>query len=353
MPASTMAQASRGVNTYLAGVQRNKLQRHSGCRVCNGGCGDKGLREAPCYNCRLKQMAQAATGILTSPKASYRDAAPGLLLNNDFTITFLGTSAASFSPCSSTSACLIRVGRTAIMVDAGVGALRQLQKTGMSADALDAVLMTHWHLDHCAGLRGLINSRTCSSPLSVLGPEPSGPARLLLRAICPAALRSFESVRGGRAFRISDIQAEPIDTVHSTASVGWRLTEASSMNRRMVISGDTRPTEAIIEAAMRADLLVHEATYMEHHSDRAVRRCHSTASEAAGLALKSEVGGLALTHTSSRYSVEMIGMEAEAVFPGVFVAAPLSSMVIGRLSDESKRMGCGWGQLAVQAGIAG
>ena len=239
------------------------------------------------------------------------------------------------------------------MVDAGVGALRQLRKVGVSADALDAVLMTHWHLDHCAGLRGLINSRTCHSSLPVLGPEPSGAARLLLRTICPAALRSFHPVRGGRPIRISDIETEPIDTIHRTASVGWKLTEASLMNRRMVISGDTRPTEAIIEAAMKADLLVHEATYLQLHSDRAVRRWHSTATEAARLALESEVGGLALTHTSSRYTMEMIGAEAEAIFSGVFVVTPLTTMSIERLSDESARTGCGWGQLSVQAGIAG
>ncbi len=58
-------------------------------------------------------------------------------------ITFLGTSAASISPRSTTSAYLIEVGQTRVLVDAGIGALRQLQKAGVSADSLNAVLLTH------------------------------------------------------------------------------------------------------------------------------------------------------------------------------------------------------------------
>ncbi len=273
-----------------------------------------------------------------------------IYLDNDFRITFLGTSCATLLPFPYTSACLIEVGETKIMVDAGIGALRQLRRAGVDPDMLDAVLMTHWHLDHFAGLQGLIHART-GAPLPVLGPEPGRPTHLLLRAMCPAALRNLHTVAPGEPTRIRDIRMEPVDTVHRIASVGWKLDEAAH-NRRLVISGDTRPSETVIEAARGADLLVHEATYLQHHSSRAVKRHHSTAAEAAALALESEVGGLVLTHTSSRYTMKRILTEAVAVFPGTLVVSPLTAISIGRLLDESKKIGHGWAQLTVQPAFA-
>lgn len=271
-------------------------------------------------------------------------------MNSDFRITFLGTSCATLLPFPYTSACLIEVGETKIMIDAGVGSLRQLRRAGVDPDMLDAVLLTHWHLDHFAGLQGLIHART-DAPVPVFGPKPARPARVLLRAMCPAALRNLHAVAPGEPLHIRDIRMEPVDTVHRIASVGWKLDEAAH-NRRLVISGDTRPSETVIEAARGADLLVHEATYLQHHSDRAVRRHHSTATEAATLALESEVGGLVLTHTSSRYTMKRILTEATAVFPGTLVVSPLTAISIGHLLDESKRIGHGWANLMVQPALA-
>ncbi len=274
---------------------------------------------------------------------------PKTHLNSDFRVTFLGTACATLSPFPCTSACLIEVGETKIMVDAGIGALRQLRRAGVVPDMLDAVLLTHWHLDHFAGLRDLINARS-ATPLPVLGPEPGRSAQLLLRATCPAALKSLHAVAVGESIRIQDVETEPVDTVHRITSFGWKLHE-SAHNRRLVISGDTRPAQTVIDAAKGADLLIHEATYLRHHSSRAISRHHSTAAEAATLALESEVGGLVLTHTSSRYAIHRILTEAAAVFPGALVVSPLTAISIGRLLNESKRVGHGWANLMVQPAL--
>lgn len=270
-------------------------------------------------------------------------------VDGDFRVTFLGTSAASIVPLCSTSACLVEVGRTRIMVDAGIGALRQLRRVGVSPDNLDAVLLTHWHPDHFAGLCRLVRARADSAPLLVLGPEPPRPVRLYLRMLCPSAWSSFQPVTNGRSTRISDIDIEPVDTAHRVVSAGWKLDEAYT-NRRMVVSGDTRPVGAVLEAARGADLLVHEATFLGQHRGWAVRHGHSTAWEAATLARESGAGALVLTHTSSRYSMEAIGLEAEMVYPEAFVASPLTVVSIGQLPDGATRTGHGWAQLSVQVG---
>jgi ribonuclease Z len=93
--------------------------------------------------------------------------------------------------------------------------------------------------------------------------------------------------------------------------------------RRIVLSGDTRPTPALAAAAARADLLVHEATFLERDRDLARRSGHSTAAGAARLAAAAGVALLALTHRSTRYRPEEVLAEARAVFPDSVVPEDL------------------------------
>ena len=84
--------------------------------------------------------------------------------------------------------------------------------------------------------------------------------------------------------------------------------------RKIVISGDTVPCEALSLAAHQADVLVHEATFAAEESERARQTSHSTATQAAQLANDAEVRMLALTHISSRYGGGELREEAQAVF---------------------------------------
>src|ERR1700709_2613353 len=77
---------------------------------------------------------------------------------------------------------------------------------------------------------------------------------------------------------------------------------ATREGRKIVISGDTAPCEALAIASHQADLLVHEATFLQEDSERARLTFHSTAKQAAELARDAEVRLLALTHVSSRYA---------------------------------------------------
>ena len=84
--------------------------------------------------------------------------------------------------------------------------------------------------------------------------------------------------------------------------------------RRLVLAGDTAPCEMTRLVAFEADLLVHEATFLDEEADRAAETRHSTARQAAELAAAAGVRMLALTHVSPRYGGREVRDEARAAF---------------------------------------
>jgi ribonuclease BN (tRNA processing enzyme) len=166
--------------------------------------------------------------------------------------------------------------------------------------------------------------------------------------VFPEVIKCFVPIEAPFKIVIHDIHAEAFRTTHNIRSIGWILIENPSGSRRLVISGDTRPSEAIINASTRADLLIHEATYLEKHASMAVAHWHSTVTEAADIAIKSGAGGLAITHIPSRYSTRDVQIEIEKVFPGAFVSRPLVTIYIATVDEEAKREVFGWGKLTVR-----
>jgi ribonuclease Z len=273
------------------------------------------------------------------------------LIPTAFNITFLGTSAASVNLYSPTSTCLVEGGDTRILIDAGIGALRQLHRVHVDPAGIDALLITHWHFDHFAGLPRLLKSRKRSSVLSVYGPRPSILARAYVVGLLQSAHVRFEALPDNSSRDCGDMRIMSVPTDHDIASCGWVLAERAPgkqrAQRRIVISGDTRPTPAIISAARGADLLVHEATYLDKQATRAYTHQHSTVAQAANLAVEARVGALALTHIAHRYSRLSALNEGEKIFPGVLVPSPLDTICIEPAPYGSRREGPGWANLRI------
>jgi len=124
---------------------------------------------------------------------------------------------------------------------------------------------------------------------------PSGPERGLLQA--------------GESVQVPDGRVVTPDEVLGPPRRG----------RRVVLTGDTAASPLVLEAARGAEVLVHEATFLDEERERAADTAHATALEAAELAREAEVGLLALTHLSNRYFGPEVAREARTIFPDTVV----------------------------------
>ena len=90
---------------------------------------------------------------------------------------------------------------------------------------------------------------------------------------------------------------------------------------KVTYSGDTTPCEEMIEFAKDSTLLIHESTYVNEDADKAKDNFHSTSSDAARIAKKSNSKQLVLTHFSTRYtSSDDLLKEAKEIFENTKLA---------------------------------
>jgi ribonuclease Z len=293
----------------------------------------------------------------------------------DLSLFFAGTGGSVPSPQRGLPALLIRRGGDRILFDCGEGTQRQLVRSVGLTD-VDSVFITHFHADHWLGLPGMLKSfalRERDQPLRVYGPR--GLKELM------GAMRI---VYGRMPYELSFIELQPAETVErdgyaittipvrhrGDACFGYALVEqprpghldarlaeelgvrpgpdfgrlqrGETINgvapeqvmgptregRKIVLSGDTAPSEALAIAAHQADLLVHEATFAEEESERARQTAHSTARQAAQLACDAQVRLLTLTHLSNRYAGGELRAEARELFANTEVPRCFPSVAL-------------------------
>jgi ribonuclease Z len=278
-------------------------------------------------------------------------------------LTFLGTSAAQPTVRRNLSGLAVRLRRELYLFDCGEGTQRQMIAFGTGFD-VSAIFFTHFHADHWVGAIGFLRTLSMGGreqPLDLYGPRP---ARRLLETVLFAGTDPFgfevrlHEVEPGTEVRREGVRALAFPVDHRIAAVGWLLAEdgrpgrfhperAASLGvpegplygelqrgrpvtvngravqpaevvepprrgRRVAISGDTRPCAGTVEAARKADLLVHEATFGDAEEARARETRHSTAREAGRVAREAGVARLALTHLSTRYDQDPSPLLAQA-----------------------------------------
>jgi ribonuclease Z len=288
----------------------------------------------------------------------------------DLDLVFFGTSGSVPTAQRAPSALLVRRGSERLLFDCAEGTQRQMLRSTVGLVELREVFLTHYHADHYLGLPGMLKTfalRGREIGLTVYGPPG-------LRDLFAALKRIF----GKLTYELELTELQPGDLLerdgynlvtfapaHGVAALGYALVEeprpgrfdveaADALGvapqqrgllqrgesielddgrtitpdavlgppragRRIVLAGDTAPSPLVLEASREAEVLVHEATFLDEERERAHETAHSTALEAAELARDAEVALLALTHLSNRYFGPEIAREARTIFPDAVV----------------------------------
>jgi ribonuclease Z len=290
------------------------------------------------------------------------------------TATFLGTGAATPTVDRNVAGLAVQRDGETLLFDCGEGNQRQMMRYAVGFSFTE-IFFSHYHADHILGVTGLLRTmglQDRSAPVTLYGPR--GAQKILGTAISLGIERNkfpvdIREIRPGDRLPREEYDIVVFETDHRPDTVGYALAEHTRLGRfnpdrarelgvpegplwgrlhkgetillddgrqispadlvgsprrgrTLVYSGDTRPSLAVVEAARGADLLIHEATFGSDELERAKETGHSTAAEAARVAVEAGVRRLVLTHISPRYTRDAPELlaEARAIFPETVIA---------------------------------
>ena len=276
-------------------------------------------------------------------------------------LVFLGTSGAMpTTDRGLTCICLVKDNEI-LMFDAGEGAQISYLKSGLPWNKKMKIFVTHLHGDHCIGILGLLqtmNLQNRTESVEIFGPDGidefiaanikilnfglSFPVLISIvneglivdekdysvfandanHGIPAFSFRFDEKDRPGEFFPENakaleipegklwrELQMGNSIEIDGKEIFSSQVTGKRRPGRKIGVSGDTRPTDELVEFFKNCDYLSFDSTFADELKDKAVEANHSTAKEAAELAEKANVSTLILTHFSARYNDESVLLE--------------------------------------------
>ncbi|MBN2599157.1 MAG: ribonuclease Z [Candidatus Thermoplasmatota archaeon] len=283
-------------------------------------------------------------------------------------IIFLGTGGSWPTVKRNVTSVAVKRGSEIILFDCGEGTQRQFQQSNLSYMQISKIFITHFHGDHFLGIPGLIQTMQLNDrdkPLHIYGPKGIKELTsqlLTLGYFRPSYRVIAHEINDGEEIAFEGYSVSALRVNHNVPALSYRLTEhqrpgrfnkakalklgipegplfsklqkghpitladgqkitpdmilgPARKGRKIVISGDTKPCDQIVEFSKEADILIHEATFDSRLQQIAKEYGHTTAAQAAAIAKQAGVEKLFLVHISPRYlDFHVLEEEARSVF---------------------------------------
>lgn len=291
-------------------------------------------------------------------------------------LTILGCYAATPRTLSNPTSQVLEIKNKIFLIDCAEGTQVQLRKSKVKFSKISHIFISHLHGDHFYGLIGLISTFMLLNrehDLHVFGPKG-------IKEIILLQLRASGSFTGYNLY-FHELESKESETIYEDEKV---IVKTIPLNHRVYTNGflfqeknierklnieaveeyqidkiyfnkikyggditlddgriipnselsfdpqvaksyaycsDTMYDERIIPIIENTDYLYHESTFLETEAHLSERTMHSTAKQAATIALKANVKNLILGHYSTRYgNIDLFKEQAETIFPNVHLA---------------------------------
>lgn len=221
-------------------------------------------------------------------------------------LTILGMNGPFPAPGGATSGYLLTADGAALALDLGSGCLANLTAR-VAPERLTALLLSHWHYDHCADLLPLIfRLEACAQqPLHVYAPVDE--SSLVRQAVQKCAMIVLHDVAphtefgiSNSAFRISAFPAR-----HPVPALMYRITDGT---KTLCYTGDTNTVDGLVDFAQGADLLLADGLFPT--AAWAEGKPHLSAAHCAQLAQEAGAKQLVITHLNPTIDPETLLKEA-------------------------------------------
>ncbi len=289
-------------------------------------------------------------------------------------LTILGSSSATPYLDRHPSSQLLTVNDHTYLIDCGEGTLFRLNSFGVKKNKIKAIFISHLHGDHYYGLIGLLTTMSMhekTDELTIICPpglkDIIDLQCKISKTIIRFPVRFIEtSMVHQTIFLDVNIHVETIPLIHKIDTCGFifhkifpkrkirkdkivehglspieiadlvqnnilvkdnqtitldTISEENTSKKSFAYCTDTRFDESYINYLYEVDLLYHESTFLQKDLTRAIETKHSTAAEAAHVALKANVKKLLIGHFSARYlDLQPLLSEASAIFSNTDLA---------------------------------
>ncbi len=295
---------------------------------------------------------------------------------DSFDVTILGCSSATPAFGRNPTSQLVQVAGNYLLIDCGEATQMQLRRYSIKFQRINHIFISHLHGDHFLGLSGLLSSMHLlgrTEPIHLYAEEGlkkilettdhySRTTLMFPLIFHPLDMENEATILDDKKFSVRTLkmkhsipcmgfmieekprllrlikekleeyevpieQMEDLKTGTDFKTKGGKIIPNNELTlpaippRKYAYCSDTAYNEEIVPSIMNADLLYHEATFTADMEDRAKQTMHSTAKDAATIALKAKVNKLVIGHFSARYrELNPLIEEARQVFPNTFLA---------------------------------